>query len=51
MTFILLTVAVGFAVVVGGEAEVFFHIFSEEREVVKAHLAGYFLDAQVAVEQ
>ena len=49
MTFILLTVAVGFAVVVGGEAEVFFHIFSEEREVDESHFVGNLLNAQVAV--
>ena len=46
----ILAVAVGFAVVVGGEAEVLFHIFSEEREVVKSHLVGDLLDAQVAVK-
>ena len=42
---------VGFAVVVGGEAEVLADVFAEEGEVVKAHLGGDFLDTHVAVEQ
>ena len=48
---VLFAIVVGLAVVVGRQAQVFSHIFSEEGEVVKTHLGGHFLDAQVAVEQ
>ena len=47
----LLAIAVGLAVVVGREAKVLADVFPEEGEVIKAHLTGYFLDTQVAVEQ
>ena len=36
---------------VGRKAQALSHIFAEEGQVVKAHLAGYFLDAQVAIKQ
>ncbi len=46
---VLLAVVVGLAIVVGGEPEVFSHVFSEEGEVVKAHLSSHLLDALVTV--